>query len=72
MLVEKGADVNAQRGRFGNALQAASQRGHEKVVQLLMEKERGCEYSRWILCQCAAGGIRREGSVTAYRKGRRF
>jgi ankyrin repeat protein len=37
-LVEKGADVNAQGGRYGSALQAASARGHDQVVQLLLEK----------------------------------
>ena len=33
--VEKGADVNAQGGENGNALQAA---GHEQIVRLLVEK----------------------------------
>ncbi|RMZ86570.1 hypothetical protein DV736_g6204, partial [Chaetothyriales sp. CBS 134916] len=32
------ADVNAQGGRYGNALVAASYRGHETVVQMLLEK----------------------------------
>ncbi|KAM0347574.1 hypothetical protein ACHAP4_011295 [Fusarium culmorum] len=38
-LMTEGADVNAQGGQYGNALQAASYRGHLKVVQLLLEKE---------------------------------
>ncbi|KAK7219748.1 hypothetical protein V2G26_007751 [Clonostachys chloroleuca] len=38
LLVEKGADINAQGGEYGNALQAASQEGHETIVQLLVEK----------------------------------
>ncbi len=38
MLLEKGADINAQGGEYGNALQAASSWGHEKVVQVLLEK----------------------------------
>ena len=38
MLLDKGVDVNAQGGRFGNALQAASERGHEKVVTMLLDK----------------------------------
>ena len=38
MLLDKGADVNAQGGWYGNALQAASSRGHEKVVQILLDK----------------------------------
>jgi hypothetical protein len=28
MLLDKGAEVNAQGGFYGNALQAASRRGH--------------------------------------------
>jgi len=36
MLVDAGADVNAQGGRYGNALQAALEGGHEKVAQVLM------------------------------------
>ncbi len=38
MLLDKGADVNAQGGDFGDALQAASCEGHEKVVQMLLDK----------------------------------
>jgi ankyrin repeat protein len=38
LLVDKGADVNVQGGRTGNALQAASERGHEAVVRLLLDK----------------------------------
>ncbi|KAK9445083.1 Pfs, NACHT and Ankyrin domain protein [Metarhizium brunneum] len=37
-LLDKGADVNAQGGYFGNALQAASFRGHFEIVQLLLDK----------------------------------
>jgi hypothetical protein len=37
MLMDAAADVNAQGGYFGNALQAASVRGHEKVEQMLMD-----------------------------------
>ncbi|KAK0701084.1 Pfs, NACHT and ankyrin domain protein, partial [Lasiosphaeria miniovina] len=37
-LLEKGADVNAQGGFYGNALQAAFSRGHDKIVQMLLEK----------------------------------
>ena len=35
MLLDAGAEVNAQRGDHGNALQAASERVEEEVVQLL-------------------------------------
>jgi ankyrin repeat protein len=38
LLLDKGADVNAQGGVYGNALYAASIRGHEAVVQLLRDK----------------------------------
>ncbi|KAF2190708.1 hypothetical protein K469DRAFT_558944, partial [Zopfia rhizophila CBS 207.26] len=38
LLLDKGADVNAQGGSYGNALQAASVRGHEQIVQLLLDK----------------------------------
>ncbi|KAK8064712.1 hypothetical protein PG994_007350 [Apiospora phragmitis] len=37
-LLETGAEVNAQGGNFGNALQAASLGGHEAIVRLLLEK----------------------------------
>jgi ankyrin repeat protein len=38
VLISKGADVNAQGGHYGNALQAASAGSHEKMVQLLLDK----------------------------------
>ncbi|KIW97054.1 uncharacterized protein Z519_02446 [Cladophialophora bantiana CBS 173.52] len=38
ILSMSAADVNAQGGRYSNALQAASQGGHEKVVQILLDK----------------------------------
>ena len=37
-LLEESGDVNVQGGAYGNALQAASYRGHEGIVQLLLEK----------------------------------
>ncbi|OCK87550.1 uncharacterized protein K441DRAFT_466880, partial [Cenococcum geophilum 1.58] len=37
-LLIRGADVNAQGGYYGNALQAASAQGHEQVVKLLLDK----------------------------------
>ncbi|TGZ78208.1 ankyrin, partial [Ascodesmis nigricans] len=36
-LLVKRADVNAQGGAYGNALQAAASGGHEAVVRLLIE-----------------------------------
>jgi len=38
LLLDEGANVNAQGGRYSNALQAASFRGHEAVVRLLVDK----------------------------------
>ena len=35
LLLDKGADVNVQGGGYGNAQQAASVGGHEKVVELV-------------------------------------
>ncbi|KAF8954305.1 hypothetical protein BDZ97DRAFT_2081794 [Flammula alnicola] len=37
-LLETKVNVNAQGGRYGNALQAASNGGHEVIVKLLFEK----------------------------------
>ena len=36
-ILQRNADVNAQGGRYGNALQAASEHGHEQVVQILLD-----------------------------------
>jgi ankyrin repeat protein len=36
LLLNAGAKVNAQGGRYGNALQAASEGGHEQVVKTLL------------------------------------
>jgi ankyrin repeat protein len=38
LLLDKGANINAQGGYYGNALQAAAWRGKESVVQLLLDK----------------------------------
>jgi ankyrin repeat protein len=38
LLLEKGADINAQGGYYGNALQAASWKGHDQIVQRLLEQ----------------------------------
>ena len=37
-LLDKGADVNAHGGRYGNALQAASAGGHKEMATLLLDK----------------------------------
>ncbi|RYP07260.1 hypothetical protein DL765_009212 [Monosporascus sp. GIB2] len=38
LLLDKGADVNAQGGKYGNPLQAALYRGDEQVIKLLLDK----------------------------------
>jgi hypothetical protein len=50
VLTDKGANVNAQGGYYGNALQAASEGGYEQVVKMLLDKganvnAQGGEYS---------------------------
>ncbi|KAL4970913.1 ankyrin repeat-containing domain protein [Aspergillus stella-maris] len=37
-IIQYGADVNAQGGHYGNALQAASFNGHQETVRLLLDK----------------------------------
>ena len=37
ILLDAGADVNAQGRVYGSALHAASRSGHEKVVQMLLD-----------------------------------
>ena len=36
MLLNAGAEVNAQGGEYGNALQAASAGGYEQIVKTLL------------------------------------
>jgi ankyrin repeat protein len=38
MLLDKGANINAQGGEYGTALQAASAEGHKEVVEMLLGK----------------------------------
>ena len=38
LLLNRGAQVNADGGRYGNALQAASANGHKDIVGVLLEK----------------------------------
>ncbi|KAI4159863.1 MAG: hypothetical protein LQ342_006191 [Letrouitia transgressa] len=37
LLLDRGADVNVQGGRYGNAVQTAAYHGHRQVVQLLLD-----------------------------------
>lgn len=39
LLVEKGANINAEGGKYGKALSAATSNGQKKVVRLLLGKE---------------------------------
>ena len=54
LLLEKGANVNAEGGKYGNALQAASFGGHEAVVRLLLEKGANVNAEGGQLRQCSA------------------
>jgi ankyrin repeat protein len=60
MLVDAGADVNAQGGYYGNALQAASDGSHEKIVQTLLDsgtdQDVKDQYGRTALFGAAANG----------------
>ena len=38
LLLENGADVNAEGGKYRNALQAALSKGHKEIVKLLLDK----------------------------------
>jgi ankyrin repeat protein len=38
MLLDRGANDNAQGGYYGNALQAASEEGHEQIVEMLLNR----------------------------------
>ncbi|KAJ7852910.1 hypothetical protein B0H14DRAFT_3136992 [Mycena olivaceomarginata] len=60
LLLDKGADVNAQGGYYGNALHIAAYRGHDKIVQVLLDKgadvnAQGGEYGN-ALYIAASGG----------------
>ncbi|KAJ5501242.1 calcium-independent phospholipase [Penicillium expansum] len=50
ILLDRGADANAQSEIYGNALQAASSRGNDKVVQMLLD--RGADVN----AQCGRNG----------------
>ena len=47
LLIEKGADVNAQAGWYANALKAALIQGHGALAKLLIEK--GADANRMAL-----------------------
>ena len=37
LLLDHGANINAQGGKYGNALQAACYEGHEMIIRLLLD-----------------------------------
>jgi ankyrin repeat protein len=47
LWLDKGANINVQGARYGNALQAASIEGHEKVAQLLLDRGTVANAQRW-------------------------
>jgi ankyrin repeat protein len=62
LLLENRADVNAPGGRYGNALQAASYRGHIEIVQLLLENKadvnaQGGEYGNALQAASSGGHV---------------
>jgi hypothetical protein len=38
MLLDRGANMNAEGGFYGSALQAASPEGNERIVQMLLNR----------------------------------
>ncbi|KAJ5136783.1 NACHT nucleoside triphosphatase [Penicillium atrosanguineum] len=59
-FIDKGADINAQGGEYGNALQAASSEGHQEIVKLLLDKgadinAQGGEYGNALQAASAEG-----------------
>jgi hypothetical protein len=59
-LINKGADINAQGGFYGNALQAASASGYAEIVQLLLNNRadinvQGGEYGNALQAASASG-----------------
>jgi hypothetical protein len=60
LLLEQGADANAQGGFFGNALQAACDGGHDKIAQMLLDRgadinAQGGEYGNALQAACFGG-----------------
>ncbi|KAF7574509.1 vegetative incompatibility protein HET-E-1 [Pyrenophora tritici-repentis] len=60
LLLDQGVDVNAQGGRYGNALQAASRKGRWQIVEMLLDKgadvnAQGGEYSNTLYAASRIG-----------------
>ncbi|KAJ5123791.1 Pfs NACHT and ankyrin domain protein [Penicillium atrosanguineum] len=58
-LISKGADVNTQGGRYGNALQAASFEGHQEIAKLLLDKGANVNTSVPQILPQAVGPVKR-------------
>jgi hypothetical protein len=70
MLVDAGAYVNAQGGEYGNALQAASDGGHETVVQILLDNAQGGKYGNALQAASARGHEKVQTALPTPRKSR--
>lgn len=72
LLINQGAEVNVQGGKHGNALQAASHKGHLKVVEMLLmnhaEADLKDQYGRVPIAWAAMGGRRRTPRFLLLRK----
>ncbi|KAJ6047297.1 uncharacterized protein N7446_007574 [Penicillium canescens] len=60
MLLEHGANINAQGGEYGTALQAACAGGYDKIIQMLLEhgadvNAQGGKYGNALQAACAGG-----------------
>jgi ankyrin repeat protein len=74
--LDKGADVNAQGGYYGNALYTTSLRGDQEIVNLLLDKEvdinaQGGRYSNALYAASLRGDqeivnlLQRRGATTS-------
>ncbi|KAJ5494822.1 hypothetical protein N7463_010909 [Penicillium fimorum] len=60
LLLKRGADIDAQGGHYGNALQAACAERHDNVAQMLLERgadinAQGGHYGNVLQAACAEG-----------------
>jgi ankyrin repeat protein len=74
--LDKGADINAQGGYYGNALYTTSLRGDQEIVNLLLDKEadinaQGGRYSNALYAASLRGDqeivnlLQRRGATTS-------